>query len=194
MNSTVFYYQYDSAAGGFIQPEDWFYAAIDIDQDGDLDLIGVGYNVNSVSLYVNDGSGKFKRFGLDWYDAQQNGARVAIGDFDADVDPDIFLTTAEGRFDQVRLNCGTGYVMTPAGTCVPSAPKPVITGILPPSSDTSGNLAIIQGSLGRDPAGSVLIGDRPCEISSHLSNSMWICTIPEIPLQMVPMKAIHPFV
>ena len=72
--------------------------------------------------------------------------------------------------------------MTPAGTCVPSASKPVITGVLPPSSDTSGNLAIIQGSLGRDPAGSVLIGDRPCEISSHLSNFMWICTIPEFSL------------
>ena len=72
--------------------------------------------------------------------------------------------------------------MTPAGTCVPSASKPVITGVLPPSSDTSGNLAIIQGSLGRDPAGSVLIGGRPCEISSHLSNFMWICTIPEFSL------------
>ena len=45
MNSTVFYNEYNPAN---VLPEDWFYAAIDIDQDGDLDLIGVGYNVNSV--------------------------------------------------------------------------------------------------------------------------------------------------
>ena len=39
-------------------------------------------------------------------------------------------------------------------------------------------LAIIQGNLGMDPAGSVEIGGRPCHVSSYVSRAMWICVSP----------------
>ena len=55
--------------------EDLSFAAIDIDQDGDLDLIGLGHHsvagymvlFDSSALYVNDGSANFKRFDLGWF-------------------------------------------------------------------------------------------------------------------------------
>ena len=73
MNSTDLYYESP-------YPEDWFYAAIDIDQDGDFDLIGMGYHVDSVSLYVNDGSAKFKRFNLhrSWDEQQKGGGSLLL--------------------------------------------------------------------------------------------------------------------
>ena len=39
-------------------------------------------------------------------------------------------------------------------------------------------MAIIQGNLGMDPAGSVEIGGRPCHVSSYVSRAMWICVVP----------------
>ncbi|MHC4160850.1 MAG: CRTAC1 family protein [Planctomycetota bacterium] len=71
--------------------------AVDIDGDLDLDLY-VANDSNPNYLYRNDGRGKFKEVGLwsgaalDANGAAQAGMGLAAADYDADGDPDLFVT------------------------------------------------------------------------------------------------------
>ncbi len=72
-------------------------AAADLDGDGDLDLY-VANDSNPNYLYRNDGKGRFEEVGL-WSGAAlsgegkaQAGMGIAVGDFDGDLRPDLFVT------------------------------------------------------------------------------------------------------
>ena len=71
--------------------------AVDVDGDLDLDLY-VANDSNPNYLYRNDGRGKFKEVGLwsgaalDANGAAQAGMGLAAADYDADGDPDLFVT------------------------------------------------------------------------------------------------------
>jgi len=78
--------------------EDTAAAFLDSDGDGDLDLmVGSGGNqVNEsgregIRLYLNDGSGNFRKFPLNQPESINNLAVIAPYDFDQDGDTDIFV-------------------------------------------------------------------------------------------------------
>ena len=112
-------------------------AFFDFDGDDDQDLLftnGTSWpganesNETSASLYENDGKGQFKDVtsgsGLD---VPLFGMGVAIGDFDGDGRPDVFLTAVgknrlfrnlgEGRFEDVTEGAGVGGLASDWSTC-----------------------------------------------------------------------------
>jgi hypothetical protein len=88
-------------------------AAFDADGDGALDLY-VANDSNPQYLYKNDGHGRFKETGL-WCGAglsgsgaSQAGMGIAVGDYDADGLPDLFLTTFADDSATLYRNLGRG--------------------------------------------------------------------------------------
>ena len=79
--------------------EDVDAAFVDVDQDGDLDLIvlsgGNEFRGRSESLlprlYKNDGSGKFEKDKLAFQDIHLNASCLAVADYDRDGDQDLFI-------------------------------------------------------------------------------------------------------
>jgi hypothetical protein len=88
-------------------------AAFDADGDGALDLY-VANDSNPQYLYKNDGHGRFKETGL-WCGAglsasgaSQAGMGIAVGDYDEDGLPDLFLTTFADDSATLYRNLGRG--------------------------------------------------------------------------------------
>ena len=85
-------------------------AALDLDGDLDLDLY-VANDSNANYVYRNE-SGAFQEMGLwsgaalDAGGAAQAGMGVAIGDYDADRDPDVFVTNFEKDASTLYRNLG----------------------------------------------------------------------------------------
>ena len=131
-------------------------------------------------LYINDGSAHFHQVDLGWDTESQEALGIATADFDGDGDIDFFYYTRSSYTDKLYLVCGTGYSLLPGtGLCATPSRRPEAKRVTPSLSPTRGQgLAIIQGNLGMDPAGSVEIGGRPCHVSSYVSRAMWICVVP----------------
>ena len=128
---------------------------------------------------------------LDWNFETVEALGLAVADFDGDGDADFFYYTSDAHFDKLYLVCGTGYSLLPGtGLCAAPSRRPEVKLVTPLSSPTRGQgLAIIQGNLGMDPAGSVEIGGRPCHVSSYVSRAMWICVVPPGAGRMLPVRA-----
>ena len=126
---------------------------------------------------------------LDWNFETAEALGLAVADFDGDGDADFFYYTSDAHFDKLYLVCGTGYSLLPGtGLCATPSRRPVAKRVTPSLSPTRGQgLAIIQGNLGMDPAGSVEIGGRPCHVSSYISRAMWICVVPPGAGKMLPV-------
>lgn len=93
----------EMSSGSFIQDanlEDTAAAFLDIDNDGDLDLM-VGNAGNEVSkqedykvrLYLNDGKGHFTKSSMDLPFTNDNISTIAPYDFDGDGDMDVFIAS-----------------------------------------------------------------------------------------------------
>lgn len=86
-------------------------AVVDLDADLDLDLY-VANDSNANYVYRNDGAGRFQEMGLwsgaalDAGGAAQAGMGVAVGDYDADLDPDLFVTNFEKDASTLYRNLG----------------------------------------------------------------------------------------
>ena len=129
---------------------------------------------------------------LDWdSETREVTSGIAVADFDGDGDADFFYSTSDAHFDKLYLVCGTGYSLLPGtGLCAAPPLRPKAKRVTPSLSPTRGQgLAIIQGNLGMDPAGSVEIGGRPCHVSSYISRAMWICVVPPGAGKMLPVMA-----
>ena len=129
---------------------------------------------------------------LDWdSETREVTSGIAVADFDGDGDADFFYSTSDAHFDKLYLVCGTGYSLLPGtGLCAAPPLRPKAKRVTPSLSPTRGQgLAIIQGNLGMDPAGSVEIGGRPCHVSSYVSRAMWICVVPPGAGKMLPVMA-----
>ncbi|WP_198172968.1 beta strand repeat-containing protein [Hymenobacter ginkgonis] len=77
----------------------------DIDQDGDLDLLGIAGFTNTVSVRFNDGHGAFS--GSQQVLVNSGPQDLAVSDVDGDGDLDFLVTDFNGRVN-VRLNNGVG--------------------------------------------------------------------------------------
>jgi len=68
------------------------FVAFDLDQDGDLDLIGSEYSGSRLTWWLNDGAGNFE-FGHEWMWEEDLTANVlAMGDFDEDAQLEILFS------------------------------------------------------------------------------------------------------
>jgi hypothetical protein len=77
---------------------------VDLDNDGDLDLVVGG---SALAVFRNDGSGGFR----DWTSCLGDGSTVAFesfqdGDFDGDGDPDLVALTSDGDLELLRNDGG----------------------------------------------------------------------------------------
>ena len=69
-------------------------AAGDFNQDGWVDLFVLGGGTTADALYINNGDSTFQEAGKDWGIAvHHRGSAAAVGDFNADGWPDIFVTS-----------------------------------------------------------------------------------------------------
>ena len=117
----------NGAVGDKLLPETMVGGAafFDYDLDGDPDLVCVSGEswddsdtTSSVALYQNDGQGKFKDVTADaGFKRSFYGMGVAIGDYDADGDPDVYVTAVgtnqlyrndNGKFIDVTAAAGVG--------------------------------------------------------------------------------------
>jgi hypothetical protein len=83
--------------------------AVDIDADGDLDLIAAFLGVNTARLYLNDGSGAFTLFRN--LTTTLPGGKLSVGDLNGDGKPDIAIAcegVASLRGIWTLLNTDTG--------------------------------------------------------------------------------------
>jgi hypothetical protein len=90
---------------------------IDVDNDGDLDLLICGANASDVSttnLYENNGTGSFSSVTGTPFDIVQFGD-IAFGDTDNDGDQDILLTGDNGSqyVAKFYINNGTSFNLSP---------------------------------------------------------------------------------
>jgi enediyne biosynthesis protein E4 len=130
-NSGITFVHYNGAAGDKLLPETMGggVAFFDCDADGDQDLLFINSNVwpwsapsdekPSMGLYLNDGRGHFANMtsgsGLD---VSFYGMGVAVGDFDGDGLPDVFITGVGGnrlfrnlshnKFAEITATAGVG--------------------------------------------------------------------------------------
>jgi hypothetical protein len=115
------------------------FEAIDIDNDGDLDLatINDGMNIRD-HIFVNDGTGKYTDGSATRLTGTANPSTddnaVVFIDVDSDGDPDMFTASLSGA-DRLNLNDGNGvFTLSPNAT----------------PDDTPGSLAIATADLNGD--------------------------------------------
>ena len=78
---------------------------VDVDTDGDLDLVSVSYVADELAWYENDGAQNFTKHSID---AAVNGAiYVNAGDGDGDGDIDILINTYDGDEVIIYFNDGS---------------------------------------------------------------------------------------
>lgn len=90
-------------------------AAADFNQDGWTDLFVLGGGNITDTLHINNGDGTFREEAANWGVGQrQRGSGVAIGDFNSDGWPDMFVTThgitqtAKAGYHRLYKNNGDG--------------------------------------------------------------------------------------
>ncbi|MEO0478313.1 MAG: VCBS repeat-containing protein [Planctomycetota bacterium] len=93
---------------------------VDLDSDGDLDLLVADQTSPGISVLENDGFGRFldvteTRLGID----QVLGATFGIGDVDGDGDPDVVVVSRSLPQQTLLLNDGNGTLSEAPGTPLP---------------------------------------------------------------------------
>lgn len=82
-------------------------AFVDLDQDGDADLVVTGALSGLVAVYENDGTGHFINRSADSGLASSTLiSSVTPGDYDGDGDEDLHITLTEGQRDRLHRNDG----------------------------------------------------------------------------------------
>ena len=133
-------------------------AALDVDGDGDLDL-AVGNFGEPNELYLNDGSGRFRRVDAGAFD-DDDSLTTALAAFDADGDGDIDLAegnndnsfdgeSAQERRNRLFLNDGAGHFeLADAGDFSDFSHLTHV--LLPVDLDNDGDLDLVEAAWGLD--------------------------------------------
>ena len=118
-----------------------FADAIDLDGDGDLDVID--WSAGGMGILLNDGKGAFMNRSLDLTDPL--GARVVslrAADFDGDGDPDLVAGYNAGADSRIWLNDGTGNFTDSGRTLAGRSDRNFAVADL----DSDGDLDIVNGT------------------------------------------------
>jgi hypothetical protein len=141
----------------------------DIDGDGDLDMLNTHFSAvsNTVSIRLNDGTGKF----VSGPSAGVGNApkRVVLGDVDGDGDLDILTANQGSNTVSVRLNNGAGLFSGGSDLAVDYYPTRVALGDLDGDGDLDLLVATTSGWLNvrlNDGTGTFRTGQRVAARSS----------------------------
>jgi len=144
---------------------------IDMENDGDLDLINCGQNSSGQTttiLYTNNGNGTFSINNSSAIDGARD-SDIAIGDIDGDGDKDFLIcgTSGSGIMTKLYLNSGAGIFEELTGTSF----APVFVGAIKLADfDNDSDLdVLVLGSMpGGGPNGVI------CRIYSNLGSNNYI--------------------
>ncbi|MGJ8637477.1 MAG: FG-GAP-like repeat-containing protein [Phycisphaerales bacterium] len=104
-------------------------AQADLDNDGDLDLVIANFQDHSITILHNNGSGAFDTEStLSPAGAFSSPEGIAIGDLDADGDPDIAVANFGSASIALMINDGTGLFTHAGNAPVGNQPKDVAIG------------------------------------------------------------------
>jgi hypothetical protein len=144
-----------SAGASVPAEETWRLHAIDVDGDGDEDLVAGG---PSARIFLNDGSGAPSFAGSIAAGAPVGG--IAAADFDADGDADLAMTLGESRAVVVARNDGSGGFT--AGEWMASEHRPRLAAAADMNADGAADLLTLNladGATGVRSSLSVRLGD-----------------------------------
>jgi hypothetical protein len=126
--------------------------AVDVDADGDLDLI-VAREARPNVLLLNDGQGRFSDASGRIPQVALDSEDIAVGDFDRDGDPDVVIVTEDPvggvRYNEYYLNDGQGN-FSDVHTRLP--PTIESNAVAAADIDKDGDLDLVVGDRGRERA------------------------------------------
>jgi hypothetical protein len=126
--------------------------AVDVDADGDLDLI-VACEAQPNVLLLNDGQGRFSDASGRIPQVALDSEDIAVGDFDRDGDPDVVIVTEDPvggvRYNEYYLNDGKGN-FSDVHTRLP--PTIESNAVAAADIDNDGDLDLVVGDRGRERA------------------------------------------
>ena len=126
--------------------------AVDVDADGDLDLI-VAREAQPNVLLLNDGQGRFANASGRIPQAALDSEDIAVGDFDRDGDPDVVIVTEDPvggvRYNEYYLNDGQGN-FSDVHDRLPSTIES--NAVAAGDIDNDGDLDLVVGDRGRERA------------------------------------------
>jgi len=113
--------------------------AVDLDRDGDMDIVSASYNDNKIAWYENDGTQNFTRRTITT--AAFGAMSVAAADMDRDGDIDLVITAAGDNTVQFLRNSNMTFTSFIIGT--PSNPRSAVLADM----DGDGDLDIVVASV-----------------------------------------------
>jgi hypothetical protein len=126
--------------------------AVDVDADGDLDLI-VAREAQPNVLLLNDGQGRFSNASGRIPQVALDSEDIAVGDFDRDGDPDVVIVTEDPvggvRYNEYYLNDGQGN-FSDVHTRLP--PTIESNAVAAGDIDSDGDLDLVVSDRGRERA------------------------------------------
>ena len=109
------------------------FVTLDVDDDGDLDILEA--NIGQNRLLLNDGEGVFRDATAGRLPAEERSSRgIALGDLDGDGDLDFVIANSNAEQNQVFLNDGRGVFAEAAG-------------LLPEADDTSSDVVLLDANF-----------------------------------------------
>ncbi len=121
---------------------------VDLDKDGDLDIIHVGHAV--AAWLANDGKGKFTQAGAFAFTGSVGQVGIEVADFDADKDLDVLLSAA-GTRPVLSLNDGRGKFLPSTRFPFPAIARNQSGPMLAGDFDNDGDQDLLLCSRGHAP-------------------------------------------
>jgi len=140
----------------------WDLSLADVDSDGDLDaVVGVSFPNMVIAVSINNGTGGFGTPVLS--SVNERFDRIATGDFNADLMPDVAYSSVEEHHVGVLLNQGNGAFGTATVYSPGARPGEIAAGDI----DNDGDLDLVTTS-GLNDAVIILLNDGAADFSSQI--------------------------
>ena len=131
---------------------------VDLDLDGDLDVVTANQRAFTVSIMINDGTGLYQHSVQGYVDVGNNPIAVSAGWIDNDELPDIAVANAGADSITVLLNDPTNPGTLLAGTTYLVGQTPVDVCVADLNGDCFDDIAVLEQALG-DRTLSILLND-----------------------------------